>query len=160
MATAITEAEVRLFLRDYANAAASGLTYVFNELLDHVAFTTAEITLAMDLAVARFNATGHSTAYTSSTFPNRFVLMIGTCSNLMFSDAVLQARNQLDYNDGGEHHGYSDKYQAYLHIKDALNAQWTEIVPMYKASLNLESGYGSLPSAYAGFGYPSLVANL
>jgi hypothetical protein len=160
MASILTAAEIRMFLRDYATAVDSGLTYVFNELLDHVAFSTAELALAEELAVARFNATGHLTAYASGTFPNKFVLMIGTCSNLMFSNAMLQARNQLDYNDGGEHHGYSDKYQAYLQIKDALNAQWTEIVPMYKAALNLEGGYGSLPSAYAGFGYPSLVSNI
>lgn len=156
----LTVAEIRMFLRDYASSADSGLTYVFNELLDHVEFTEDEINLAVDLAVSRFNATGHITAYDAGSFPNKFILMIGTCHNLMFSNAFLQLRNQLDYNDGGEHHGYSDKYQACLHLQGALQAAWQEMVPNYKASLNLESAYGSLPSAYAGFGYPSLVGNI
>ncbi len=156
----LTEAEVRMFMRDYATAVTSGLTYVFNELLDHVAFTSDEITLAMELATSKFNCTGHITEYSADNFPNKYILMLGTATNLMFSNSMLQLRNQLQYNDGGEHHGYSDKYQGYLQMKDAMHAQWQEIVPGYKASLNLEGAYGSLPSAYAGFGYPSLVANI
>lgn len=159
MAKGLTEAEVRLFMRDYASATTSGLTYVFNELLDHVEFTSAEIALAMDLTVSKFNVTSQITTHTFGDI-EKYILMLGVCGFLMSSESFHQVRNQLTYNDGGEHHGYSDKYQAYRQLADNLRAEWDAIVPTYKVSLNLESAYASVPSAYAGFGYPSLVSSL
>lgn len=154
----LTTSEVRMFMRDYATAVDSGLTYVFNELLDHVEFTEGEVTLAMELAVGKYNATGHITSV--DVIDNKYLMMLGTCMFLMHSGSFHQLRNQLTYNDGGEHHGYTDKYQSYQHLANALRAEWDAVVPLYKISKNMEACYGELSSAYAGFGYPALISSL
>lgn len=146
---ALTVNEVRMFLRDYATSMDSGLTYIFNELLDHVEFNEEEVEFAMELTCHKFNAIGHRTTYDVTNFPNKYIHLIGTCSLLMSSNSFQQARNQLNYQDGGEHHGYSDKYEIYARLAEALKAEWNEIVPLFKASENLESSYDSLSSAYA-----------
>lgn len=146
---ALTVAEVRMFLRDYATAVDSGLTYIFNELLDHVEFSEDEVEFAMELTCHKFNAIGHRTTYTADNFPNKYIHLIGTCSMLMSSNSFQQARNQLNYQDGGEHHGYSDKQEAYMRLAAAMQAEWNELVPSFKATENLESAYDSLSSAYA-----------
>ena len=137
----LTLGQVTRFLRDYPS---------YNILLDDVQFSEEDVNQAMYFAAQRYNAMTPVTNFTVSNFPNDYVLLIGTCCLLMRSEAFLQVRNQLTYNDGDVAPiGVDDKMAAYLRLKDDLNAEWAAMAQAMKAQQNMEQVYGSLQSGYA-----------
>lgn len=137
----LTLGRVTRFLRDYPS---------YNILLDDVQFSEEDVNQAMYFATQKYNAITPVTGYTVSNFPNDYVLLVGTCCLLMRSEAFLQIRNQLTYNDGDVAPiGVDDKMAAYLRLKDDLDAEWTALSRAMKAQQNMEQAYGSLKSGYA-----------
>ncbi len=137
----LTLGQVTRFLRDYPS---------YNILLADVQFSEEDVNQAMHFASQRYNAMTPVTNYTVENFPNDYVLLIGTCLNLMHSEAFLQVRNQLTYTDGDVAPiGVDDKMAAYLRLKDDLNSEWKELARGMKTQANMEQGYGSLKSGYA-----------
>ena len=140
MPTPLSSGDVREFLRDYGE---------YNVLLDNVEFTEDEIEKAMGFAVDRYNLLTPVTTLTGDTFPNRWLLLIGTCSHLMQSAAFLQLRNQATYNDGDvERIGIDDKFALYQQLSGTLSADWNQHAQKVKQQANMEGGYGSLSSGY------------
>jgi len=140
MSSPLTSGDVREFLRDYGE---------YNILLDSVEFTEDEIEKAMSFAVDRYNLLTPMTNLTEDTFPNRWLLLIGTCSHLMQSAAFLQLRNQATYNDGDvERIGIDDKFALYQQLAGALATDWNRYAQKVKQQVNMEGGYGSLSSGY------------
>jgi len=146
MAT-LTSGDVREFLRDYGE---------YNILLDNVEFTEDEIEKAMSFAVDRYNLITPITNVTPATFPNRYLLLIGTCIHLLQSEAFLQLRNQATYRDGDvENIGLDDKAALYMQLSDRLNAEWGPpsgggmgAAQKIKQQNNMENAYDSLSSGY------------
>ena len=137
----LTLGQVTRFLRDYPS---------YNILLDDVQFSEEDVNQAMYFAAQRYNAMTPITNFTVSNFPNDYVLLIGTCCLLMRSEAFLQVRNQLTYNDGDVAPiGVDDKMAAYLRLKDDLDAEWAAMSRAMKMQKNMEQAYGSLKSGYA-----------
>ena len=137
----LTLGQVTRFLRDYPS---------YNILLDDVQFSEEDVEQAMYFAAQKYNAMTPVTNYTTSNFPNDYVLLIGTCCMLMRSEAFLQVRNQLTYNDGDVAPiGVDDKMAAYLSLKNDLDAEWTAMARPMKNQQNMEQAYGSLKSGYA-----------
>ena len=137
----LTLGQVTRFLRDYPS---------YNILLDDVQFSEEDANQAMYFAAQRYNAMTPVTNFTVSNFPNDYVLLIGTCCLLMRSEAFLQVRNQLTYNDGDVAPiGVDDKIAAYLRLKDDLDAEWAAMSRAMKTQQNMEQAYGSLKSGYA-----------
>lgn len=140
MSTSLTSGDVREFLRDYGE---------YNILLDNVEFTEDEIEKAMSFAVDRYNLLTPVTTITEDTFPNRWLLLIGTCIHLLQSAAFLQLRNQATYNDGDvERIGIDDKFALYQQLAGALSADWNQYAQKIKQQNNMEGAYGSLSSGY------------
>lgn len=136
----LTSEDVREFLRDYGE---------YNILLDNVQFTEDEIEKAMDFAVDRYNLLPPITNITRDTFPNRWLLLIGTCIHLLQSEAFLQLRNQATYRDGDvEGIGIDDKFALYQQLANSLTADWNQHAQKTKQQINMENGYGSLSSGY------------
>lgn len=136
----LTSGDVREFLRDYGE---------YNILLDNVEFTEDEIEKAMEFAIDRYNLLTPVTTITSDTFPNRWLLLIGTCIHLLQSAAFLQLRNQATYNDGDvERIGIDDKFALYQQLASNLSADWNQHAQKLKQQNNMEGAYDYLSSGY------------
>lgn len=132
--------DVTQFLRDYGE---------YNILLDAVEFTEDDIEKAMYFTAMRYNALTPVTTVTAENFPNEWLLLIGTCSHLMRSEAFLQIRNQATYRDGDiENIGVDDKFALYQQLSQSLANEWTISAQKIKQQANMESCYGSLSSGY------------
>lgn len=136
----ITPGHVSRYLRDFADN---------NILLDEVQFTEEDITDAMKFATAEFNVMGPASTFTPDTFPNDWLLLMGTAAHLMRSEAFLQLRNQATYQDGDiQNIGVDDKFGFYTQLADNLKNEWKIAAQKFKQQMNMEDGYGSLSSGY------------
>ena len=136
----VTTDQIRIFLRDKAEN---------NILLDAVQFSQKEVDQAVSFACDAFNAITPMSNVTPSTFPNRYVLLIGTCKYLMLSEAFLQVRNQATYQDGDiAPIGISDKQSAYAQLAQLIKAEWDELSRGMKTQMNMEGCYNNLGSGY------------
>lgn len=128
---------VRIFLRDYTGK---------NPLLDDVEFSDEEIKNAMNFATDQANVIARPTSFSASSFPNKYVLLIGTCAFLMKSEAFRQIRNQATYQDGNiQPVGIDDKQSFYSALGQNLSAEFTQLVTTIKISENM-STFGRLKS--------------
>jgi len=136
----ITRDQVRMFLRDRADK---------NILLDDVQFSDDELNLAIEMATENFNAVTPPSAFIPSTFPNKYVLLVGTVRFLLNSESFLQIRNQASWSDGDVANiGIHDKSLAYAQLAQQLKAEYDELVRGLKTALNMESAYNHLSSGY------------
>lgn len=138
--TVVTKDQVRMFMRDRADN---------NILLDDVQFTDDELNLALEMAASAYNCVTPQTNITPSTFPHKYLLMVGTVRFLLSSESFLQARNQATYQDGDiAPIGVDDKAALYSQMAQSLKAEWDELARGIKTQNNMESAYGSLGSGY------------
>lgn len=134
--------DVVRFLRDYPS---------YNILLDTVQFDDDDIVAAIRFAISEYNAiTPISSLDTGNpdAFPNEWLLLLGAASHLMTSEAFLQIRNQVTYNDGNVAIGVDDKWQAYINLRNALKQDWKTTAQKFKQQKNMEGAYDSLSSGY------------
>lgn len=138
----VSVAQLRMFLRDYANK---------NILLDDVQFTQDEVNFALEMATSAYNAVTPQSALTPSTWPTqiKYVLLIGASRFLMQSESFLQVRNQATYQDGDiAPIGIDDKVAQYSQLAQQLKAEWDELVRGIKTQNNMEAAYNDLGSGY------------
>jgi len=129
VSSALSPDKVREFMRDYSNK---------NPLLDDVEFSDTEVASAIERAVDHANVIGRPTGYASDSFPNTYVLLLGTCSFLLKSEAFRQLRNQATYQDGNiQPVGIDDKQQLYSSLSQALSAEFTQLVMSIKIAANM-----------------------
>lgn len=120
----------------------------WNILLDAVEFSDDDYADAKLFAISEFNCFTPMTTFLEASFPNDWLLLLGTCAHLMTSEAFLQLRNQVTYSESSLAVGVDDKFAAYLSLRNAVKAEWQERAQKVKQQLNMEGGYGSLPSGY------------
>ncbi len=102
----------------------------------------------MCLAISELNTMPPVGTFTIDTTPE-YLLILGTCRYLAFSEAWLQARNQLTFStDDNEVIGIDDKFPLFMQLQESLRAEWKLAATEYKKSVNAESGYGALESGY------------
>lgn len=143
----ITEDQIRMFLRDYALGHLPGGQG--NIILDSVQFTKDELTNAIFFAVHAFNAITPVSSYAEESFPNPYLLLLGTSRFLMVSESFHQLRNQIQTQDGDiSPTGIYEKSQAYLAVAQSLKAEWDELSRNMKNQFNMEGAYGYLGSGY------------
>lgn len=138
--TIVTKDQVRMFMRDRAPK---------NILLDDVQFTDDELNMALEMTASAYNAVTPQTNFTPSTFPNKYVLLIGTARFLLMSESFLQVRNQATVQDGDiAPIGIDDKAALYSQMAQGLKAEWDELVRGIKTQNNMEAAYDGLGSGY------------
>ena len=98
--------------------------------------------------------------YGVSDFPFPGLLIHRAAVDCMISNSILQARNELSYNNGGisvkfpDGNRYSNQIQALLNI---LTGE-LDMFRQFKVSINIEGGWGGLNSPYQYIaGYPYLI---
>lgn len=136
----ISTDQIRVFLRDKSEK---------NILLADVQFTQKEVDQAISFAVDNFNAITPQSNYDPTSFPNRYLLLIGTAKYLMLSETFLQIRNQATYQDGDiAPIGIDDKQAAYAQLFQLVKSEWDELSRGIKTQNNMESAYNALGSGY------------
>lgn len=93
---------------------------------------------------------GQETSYTISNFPSWKILRDAALLELLTSAGIHSARNTLTYNDGG---GVTvqdiDVYGRYVNYYNILQNKVRAAITQFKLRLNVESAFGSSPSAYS-----------
>ena len=88
---------------------------------------------------------------TIDRFPSLSLLRDGVTARVLESAALLQARNQLSFNDGGITVSVSDKAQLYMNFVQIFWNRYEEKKNRFKASQNIEeamSGGGQISEYY------------
>jgi hypothetical protein len=135
-------AEIRLHLRDSSPAE--------SYLLEHLMFDDAEIALAIARPVMYWNEIPPplDMVYNTQNFPFRYHWLEGICANLFMMVAEQFRRNQLSYSAAGVNIDDQNKEGSYERAGQARWQAYREWVRATKASINLESCYGEVTSAY------------
>lgn len=136
----VTVDQVRMFMQDKAEN---------NILLDDVQFTQDQVNFAIEMAVEAYNAITPISYETPSTFPNKYLLMLGVTKFLMMSEVFKQIRNQATVQDGDVVNiGIDDKQAAYAQFYNLIHAEWNEISRSIRTQRNMESAVDELGSGY------------
>lgn len=73
--------------------------------------------------------------------------------NILISQGVLSARNQLTYNDsGGIQVSDLDKYGRYVNLFNTMVVKFQRSIIAWKINKNVDDAYGEIPSEYADLG--------
>jgi hypothetical protein len=142
MASILSVDKVREYISDYPEK---------NLLLDDKEFSDTFIELCMDLAISEYNSMTPKTGMTDASFPSKSLLMMGTLWQMFLGRSALMARNHLTYSDGGLQIPIEEKYELYASLANSFGNQFTTTAAKLKASLNMESGWGSVSSDEAMF---------
>lgn len=143
---AVTADDIRGFLRDVAGQIPN--TGVINVLLDGCEFSDADIQRAIRFTVARYNAITPITRWDVNSL-NSWVLLVGTTSFLMRSEALRQLRNQVTVQDGDiAPIGVDDKQALYNQMASQCDDEFLRMARAIKTQQNMEAAYGSFGSGY------------
>lgn len=141
MDRAVFLGQVRDYLRDFPE---------LNALLDGYETSDALLSLCADLAADDFSVTMPPVGqYTVETFPSLYLLLMGTVIQVLRSAGILQARNNLNYSDGGLTVATSDKAPIYMSYAQWLMQEYEKKKRSYKISINAAGGYGGIRSEYS-----------
>lgn len=136
--------QVREYLRDFPEV---------NALLDGFENSDVIINLCADLAADDFSTTMPPIGqFFVETHPSFYLLFMGTVIQILRSAGILQARNNLNYSDGGLTVATSDKSPMYLTWANMLYQEYEIKKRSLKISMNAAGGYGGIRSAYSWVG--------
>ena len=132
---------VRLWMQDFAQ---------MNALIDGQEFEDYHFELFIDMALDDWAVTPPlMRRYTTvEDFPSKWLLMLKVAVIALESGAMLHARNNLNYSDGGITVATSDKAPVYLAIADRFQAQYDQMKMRWLKSMNAEQAYGGVHSEY------------
>lgn len=136
--------QVRDYMRDFPE---------FNALVDGEETSDGLISLCADLAADDFSNTMPPIGnFTVESHPSLYLLLIGTVIQILRSAGILQARNNLNYSDGGLTVATSDKAQIYMGYVNAMVGEYEGKKRNLKISLNAAGAYGGIRSEYSFIG--------
>lgn len=132
---------MRLWMQDFAQ---------LNALLDGEEWKDYHFELFIDMALDDWSVTPPLLRrYTSiESFPSKFLLMLKVAVIALESAAMLYARNNLNYSDGGITVATSDKAPVYLALADRFQSQYERMKMRWLMSMNAEQAYGGVHSEY------------
>ena len=136
----LTSAMIIRFMRDYKD---------FNLLLDEEQFTSDDLDQAISMAISEYNAITPVTTFIVTSFPNDYILLIGTAVYLLTSEMFLLLRNAASYRDGDVSVRNGDNVNDYRAMKNDLKKEWKLAARNMKTQQNMEQCYGGLRSGYS-----------
>lgn len=132
--------QIRDYLRDHPQ---------FNALLDDFETSDSIISLCADLAADDFaNSPPLIGRYIVENHPSMYLLFLGTLIQVLRSAGFLQARNNLNYSDGGLTVATSDKAPIYNTMLNNMMQEYEGKKRELKKSMNAMSAYGGIASEY------------
>lgn len=126
---------------------------VLNTLDQAQESTNVDLYFALQDALDEINVTGQVTSYTSFSHVPWSLLKLGGVLNILVSQGILSARNQLTYNDtGGIQVSDIDKYGRYVNWFNVLINKYQRGIIQWKITKNVDDAYGEIPSEYVELG--------
>lgn len=136
---------LRLFLRD---------TPQLNRLTRKEESDNELFDFAIEMTLSDWNATTPMIRpVTITDFPSLYMLMQGAAIQLLVSQGILQARNELQYNAGGSSFLRSNKSNYYMQWAVNLQNQYELKKRNIKIQQNINRGWGGVASEYDRIGY-------
>jgi len=136
--------QVRDYLRDHPQ---------FNALqLNDFETSDAVVSLCADLAADDITNSPPLIGTFSVENCPMYILFIGTVLQVLRSAGLMQARNNLNYSDGGLTIATSDKSPIYKAWADTYSAEYEAKKLSYKKARNAQSAYGGVASEYTFIG--------
>lgn len=132
------------YVRAYLQDAAAN-----NYLLEGVQFEDSQIFEAQNLAIDFFNVTTPISNYDQTNFPNKSLLLFGTLWHLYVGAAARAARNTMSYSDAGLQIPIEERYEMYTNMANEYRSVFLQSSKDFKVQMNVESGWGWIPSDYA-----------
>lgn len=141
------------FLKDYED---------LNILLDHEEENSSpKLDLYIHMALGFLNSIPPAVAfYDVNTFPLPGLLIHRAAIECLISNSILQARNELSYNNGGISVKVSDgnRYANQINMLLSVFNQEMDMFRQSKVSMNIDSCWGGMNSPYQYIaGYPYLT---
>ena len=130
---------VRKFIKDFPK---------LNELKGIEESSDGDLALYAMMALDDYNMTPPLIApSTFESFPSNSLLMLGTVCYALMSNGVLQHRNSISYQDGGQNVNVWDKGPAYMGNASMFAQLWESRKMALKRAINISNGYGIIQSA-------------
>jgi hypothetical protein len=136
---------LRLFMRD---------TPQLNRLIRKEESDAEMMEFAIEMAISDWNSTTPVMGTTTiANFPTLFLLLHGAAIQLLKSQGILQARNELNYNAGGSSFMRSNKSNYYMSWMQNFANEYAMKQRNLKMQQNIEGGWGGVASEYDRIGY-------
>ena len=138
---------LRLFMRD---------TPELNRLIRKEESDDEMFEFALEMTISEYNTYPPITGrVTIANYPSLFLLLHGAAIQLLKSNGLLQARNELNYSAGGSNFIRSNKSNYYLSWMTSFSNSYYQSMQNFKISRNIERGWGSggVYSEYDRIGY-------
>lgn len=138
---------LRLFMRD---------TPAFNRLIRKEESDDELMTFAIEMAISDWNSTTPLISPVNiESFPSLYLLMHGAAIQLLKTNGILQARNELNYSAGGSSFIRSNKSNYYMQWMQNFSAEYQMAKRNIKISQNISRGWGDggVASEYDRIGY-------
>lgn len=118
-------------------------TDVLNTLEQVQESQNVDLYFALQDSLDEINVTPPITTYTSFSSVPWSILKLGGTLNILVSQGILSARNQLTFNDtGGIQVSDYDKYGRYVNWFNVLINKYLRAVQSWKVTKNVEDAYG------------------
>jgi len=126
---------------------------VLNTLDQAQESTNTDLYFALQDSLDEINITGQVTTYMAFSDVPWSLLKLGGVLNILTSQGILSARNQLTYNDaGGIQVSDIDKYGRYVNWFNVLINKYQRGIIQWKITKNVDDAYGEIPSEYVDLG--------
>lgn len=125
-----------------------------NKLIPGYELEPDKLNLALDLVLDEFNNSPPFTAFTFASFPSLMIMLHGGTVHCLIMAGLIQARNYLNFNDGGISEVISDKspqYQSWIQTISGLLKNYKQMSDELKIALNMENAFGVIASPYGNF---------
>lgn len=125
-----------------------------NKLIPGFELEDDKLELALDLTLDEFNHTPPFFNFTFAQFPSLMVLIHGGTVHCLIMAGLVQARNYLNFNDGGISEVISDKspqYQGWIQSISGILGNYKQQSDALKTALNMENMFGVIVSPYGNF---------
>jgi hypothetical protein len=136
---------LRLFLRDTAQ---------FNRLIRKEESDAELLTFALEMTISDWNSTAPFIDKVNiGNFPSLYLLMNGAAVQILKTQGLLQARNELNYSAGGSSFMRSNKSNYYLNWMINFANDYEVKKRNMKIFKNILGGWGGVASEYDKIGY-------
>ena len=136
----VTEKKIVNMLRRYIQD-----TPVANVLTGKPENRDEDLLLFIRMALDDFNITPPLlTPYTTENFPSMNLLLSGAVVQMLLSNFILQTRNQLSYQDGGNLVQIFEKGPQYINGAMAFANSYNRLKEQFKTALNIQLGWGTV----------------
>lgn len=136
---------LRLFMRD---------TPAFNRLIRREESDDDLMQFALDMGISDWNATAPFVGHTTiGNYPSLYLLMHAGAIQLLKTQGLIQARNELNYSAGGSSFLRSNKSNYYMQWMINFANEYETKKRNLKMAQNIARGWGGISSEYDRIGY-------